>query len=222
MLQHFVSACMHYGVPARVRSDHGKENIQVGLFMNMLHGTQSNSVLTGRSIHNQRIERLWKDVFEQVVEYFYNLFYSMEDQEIVDISSDKHIFSIQFVFIPIINSHLEIFRSGWNKHKLRTEQNRSPEEIWLSGVLDNLHSPSLALSNMFDAQPLEVSLNQALQHFNLDIEDFDGHGLQTESVVLTDNQKLHLAAILEENEDYQAKFLARLSSLETMGLFLES
>ena len=145
----------------------------------------------------------------------------MEDEEILDISSEKHMFAIQFVFIPIINSHLELFRNGWNKHKLRTENNRSPEELWLSGVLDNLHSPSLALSNMFDAQPLGVSLNEALEHFGLDIEYFEGH--QAESVsVLTDDQNLHLTGILELNENYQAKFSACLASLEAMGLFVDS
>lgn len=175
--------------------------------------------MTGRSVHNQRIERLWKDVFDQVIRYFYNLFYQMEDEEVLDLDSEKHIFAIHFVFIPLINSHLEVFRNGWNKHKLRTENNRSPEELWLSGILDNIHSPSLALSNMFDAQPLEVSLNAALEHFNLDIHPFESQPAEPPSA-LTDNQKAHLTAIIDENEDYKAKFLACLGSLESMGLFM--
>ena len=58
---------MQYGVPVRVRSVKGMENLQVVLFMNMLHGTESNLILKGRNVHNQRIECLWKYVFQQVI-----------------------------------------------------------------------------------------------------------------------------------------------------------
>ena len=35
----------------------------------------SNPALTGRSIHNQRIERLWKDVFTYVLQHDYTLYF---------------------------------------------------------------------------------------------------------------------------------------------------
>ena len=143
----------------------------------------------------------------------------MEDKEILSVGSEKHIFSIQFVFIPIINAQLEVFRNGWNKHKLRTENNRSPEELWLSGILDNLHSPSMAIRNMFDAQPLEVSLNEALEHFNIDMQPFESENTEYLSII-NDNQQEHLAAIIDVNDDYESKFLACLGSLESMGLFV--
>ena len=120
VLQSFVPACMRFCVPAQVRPDHGKENIHVDLFMNMVNGEESNAILTGLSGNNKRIERLLKDVFEQVIQYFYILFCQMEDNEILDIDLRKHIFSIHFVLIPIINTHQEVFRNGWNK------QNTSP------------------------------------------------------------------------------------------------
>lgn len=64
VLRQFVPDCQQYGIPARVRSDHGKENLLVGLFMNF--GVDNNSIITGRSVHNQRIERFWRDVYQQV------------------------------------------------------------------------------------------------------------------------------------------------------------
>ncbi|XP_033730057.1 uncharacterized protein LOC117319331 [Pecten maximus] len=85
VLDLFISAVLKYGLPARVRSDHGGENIQVALFMNLVRDSTT-SHLTGRSVHNQRIECLWRDVQEQVGDVFYQMFYDMEDQGILDVS----------------------------------------------------------------------------------------------------------------------------------------
>ena len=57
VLYHFIGACLLYGVPSQVRSDHGGENIMIAVFMNFVNGEDRNSHLFGRSVHNQRIER---------------------------------------------------------------------------------------------------------------------------------------------------------------------
>ncbi len=41
----------------------GGENVDLAHFMVLLRGEGRGSHLTGRSVHNQRIERLWRDVF---------------------------------------------------------------------------------------------------------------------------------------------------------------
>ena len=99
---------MQYGFSVRVRSVKGMENLQVVLFMNMLHGTESNLILTGRNVHNQRIRVLMERCFSASNLVFLHFFYSFEDQEILDITSEKHILGLQCVFIPIINNKLEV------------------------------------------------------------------------------------------------------------------
>ena len=85
ILQCFLKAVEDYGLPSRLRSDKGKENVLLADYMLEKRRTGRRSVIMGKSTHNQRVERLWKDVFSGVLSYFYHLFYFMEDEGIFSI-----------------------------------------------------------------------------------------------------------------------------------------
>jgi hypothetical protein len=51
-----------FGMPSRIRTDHGGENVRVWDFMEHNRGSGRNSFIAGRSVHNTRIEGLWRDV----------------------------------------------------------------------------------------------------------------------------------------------------------------
>lgn len=65
MFDAFKTGVIQFGLPQKVRSDKGGENTLVCLFMmsHPLRGPDTEPFITGRSVHNQRIERFWRDLF---------------------------------------------------------------------------------------------------------------------------------------------------------------
>ena len=90
ILSLFMTAVAHFHLPSRVRSDKGLENVRVGAYILEQRGPNRGSFIAGRSTHNQRIERLWRDLFRVVVSSYYELFYAMEDDGVL--SRENHIF----------------------------------------------------------------------------------------------------------------------------------
>ena len=70
----FIKATETYGIPFRVRMDFGGENEDVVTLMTNFRGQGRGSAIQGRSVYNQRIERLWGEVWKDVAHNFYECF----------------------------------------------------------------------------------------------------------------------------------------------------
>ena len=105
VLQYFHQAVTMLELPSRVRCDYGVENVDVGMYMLRNRGTGRGSVITGSSVHNQRVERMWRDVRRIVIRNYQNLFHYMEDAHLLDSLNEIHLVALHHVFMPVSIGH---------------------------------------------------------------------------------------------------------------------
>ena len=87
-------------------------------------------MLVGLPVHNQHIERLWLDVKRLVVCRFKSIFYSMEENDLLDPLNDLHLYVLHLVFLSSINNALRELLEDSNNHPLSSEHNFSPYQLW--------------------------------------------------------------------------------------------
>ncbi|XP_062517564.1 uncharacterized protein LOC134192821 [Corticium candelabrum] len=122
------------------------------LLMHPLRGPGRSTVIVGKSVHNQRIERMWRDVYEGVVYFNHSLFYHLESIGMLDPSNELDLFCLHFVYISRINSHLTSWQKAWIKHPMRSEHNLTPEQLWTMGLQRIATSNNHIASEVFEVR----------------------------------------------------------------------
>ncbi|CAB4028846.1 Hypothetical predicted protein, partial [Paramuricea clavata] len=120
--------------PSRIRVDRGVENVLVCEAMVMAREGRD-SFIPGPSTHNQRIERLRRDVYRCVCHMYYYVFYGMEMSGILNPEDSMHLFALHLVYLLRINHALDEYKEAFDPHAVRTENNWTPYQMWLNGMM---------------------------------------------------------------------------------------
>ena len=137
---YFTKAVDEFGLPQKVRTDLGGENTEVWRYMIEQHSSNA-AVITGASTHNQRIERLWRDVHRCVTVLFADTFRMLEDEGKLDSLNEVDLFCLHYVYKPRINSTLRSFVESWNNHSMSSEGNLTPTQLYIQGFIETNQSP---------------------------------------------------------------------------------
>ena len=70
-----------------------------------------------------------------VTNIYYAAFRYLEDIVVLDPNNDVHIICLHYVMLPRLNWHLNFFCETWDRHPLSSEGYRSPQQLWVAGLL---------------------------------------------------------------------------------------
>jgi len=109
----YVRACDMFDVPSRVRFDQGSEGVLIGKVQTQYWdwrglGSDRGSFITGRSVHNTRIEGMWNFLGRTVGRAFRALFDAMERIGCFDATNAGHFFVLHSVFLRRIQGALGV------------------------------------------------------------------------------------------------------------------
>uniref|UniRef100_A0A8C6VTM3 Integrase catalytic domain-containing protein n=1 Tax=Nothobranchius furzeri TaxID=105023 RepID=A0A8C6VTM3_NOTFU len=149
----FTVAVGHFGRPLHIRTDHGGENVRIWEDMQSTRG--ESSVLTGSSVHNQRIEHLNNNCSK----VYAPTFYALESLGCLNLQNPKDLFCLHYVYLPRINHTLEEFKAAYNNHSISSEGNKTPVQLFSLNSFW-LHNPQqsardvLSVSDQSEFMPL--------------------------------------------------------------------
>ena len=78
----------------------------------------------------------------------------MEDTGILTPDNDVDLFCLHFVYTPL-NKALKTFKRSWNNHKLSSEGNATPQQLYIRGILQRFGTDDPAVRDVIDGESID-------------------------------------------------------------------
>ncbi|KAL0571134.1 hypothetical protein V5O48_010826 [Marasmius crinis-equi] len=97
-------------------------------------------VISDRSVHNIRFERLWRDLTRGFGSKWKVFFRSLETRDGLNPHANDHIWLLHYLFRGAIQDEATEWAEAWNHHQIRQEfpnRSRSPQDLFFFGELEH-------------------------------------------------------------------------------------
>ena len=136
VFQLFRKAMMEFGIPSGVRSDRGRKNVLICHFLVSYRRLGRGSHIAGSSVHNQRMERHWRDFYQCVCCSFHEVFYFLEAQGVLDPDNECDQFVLHCVFLPVVDHLLQAYTGAWNGKQIKEcVQNDQIDKVYIATLI---------------------------------------------------------------------------------------
>ncbi|VDI63883.1 Hypothetical predicted protein [Mytilus galloprovincialis] len=206
-------------LPRVVRSDAGTENVIMRDLQRSLRHNQNdemsgqNSFLVGRSVANQRIERLWGTLKTSFTQFWRNRFQDFQDTGLLNVSCPVHKECVRFCFLSVIQHQLDMFAENWNSHRIRRQR---AEVVTPSGIPNMLYYQPEIFGGRDCSFPLPCNLQTIDNLIEEYTENFPEHGCSNEFIniveLLTGNRRDQFP-IITSYDDAELLFRTLIAAL---------
>ena len=112
----------------------GGENVGVWMAMYDAYEEEQRLVFTGKSVHNQRVERNNRDLNVAITSPFKSVFQELQLEGNLDVDNETDMFCLHYIYLPRINQALTNHKNAHNHHKLSTEGSATPLQLYTVNI----------------------------------------------------------------------------------------